>query len=156
MPGEAALTLDRVLYLFHLSTFAYLSGLFVRRTVERDGPRKVVVRRTTLLLWLYLLWTVIQGSVRVAASSVSNTAITVQDVLRVWIPEGQLWFLPWLVAVALFMENLDATGVFFDLRSRQERTTENEEIDSSLEAIYRPASAAAGAEAPAASPGAER
>lgn len=99
MPLDAALTLDRLVYLVHLSTFAYLSGLFVRRSVERDGPRRVVVRRTTLLVWLYLLWTLIQGSSRVAASAVANTAITVEDVLRVWVPEGQLWFLAWLIAV---------------------------------------------------------
>lgn len=47
-------------------------------------------------------------------------------------------------AVNQFMENLDATGVFLDLRSRQERTTENDEIESSLEAIYRPSPPATG------------
>lgn len=99
MPFDTAMTLDRAVYLFHLSTFAYLSGLFVRRSVERDGARQVVVRRAALLVWLYLLWTVIQGSTRVAASSVANTAVSVSDVLRVWVPEGQLWFLPWLIAV---------------------------------------------------------
>ncbi|RYC05820.1 acyltransferase family protein [Nocardioides zhouii] len=101
MPLETAMTLDRVVYLVHLTTFAYLSGLFVRRSVERDGPRRVVVRRTTLLVWLYLLWTLIQGFTRVAASSVSNTVITVEDVLRIWVPEGQLWFLAWLIAVTV-------------------------------------------------------
>jgi fucose 4-O-acetylase-like acetyltransferase len=101
MPFETAATLDRVLYLVHLSTFAYLSGLFIRRSVERDGARQVVLRRTTLMVWLYLLWTVIQGSTRVAASSVANTAITMGDVLRIWVPEGQLWYLPWLIAVTV-------------------------------------------------------
>jgi fucose 4-O-acetylase-like acetyltransferase len=99
LPYETAQTLDRLLYLFHLATFAYLSGLFVRRAVERDGPRRLVVRRVTLFVWLYLLWTLIQGSVRVAASSVTNTAVTPGDLVRIWIPEGQLWFLPWLLAV---------------------------------------------------------
>ena len=61
----------------------------------------MVLRRTTLMVWLYLLWTLIQGFTRVAASSVSNTAITVGDVLRIWVPEGQLWFLPWLIAVTV-------------------------------------------------------
>ncbi|MCF6376297.1 acyltransferase [Nocardioides KLBMP 9356] len=99
MPYDTAVMLDRVVYLVHLSTFAYLSGLFVRRAVERDGPRRMVVRRTTLLVWLYLLWSLIQGFTRVAASSASNTAIAVSDVFRLWLPEGQLWFLPWLIAV---------------------------------------------------------
>ena len=41
-----AATLDRLLYLFHLSTFAYLSGLFVRRAVEhlRDTHGETVIR----------------------------------------------------------------------------------------------------------------
>ncbi|MBL0749144.1 acyltransferase family protein [Nocardioides baculatus] len=99
MPSDTAVTLDRVVYLVHLSTFAYLSGLFVRRSVVRDGPRLLMVRRTTLLVWLYLLWSLIQGFTRVAASSASNTAITVSDVFELWVPEGQLWFLPWLIAV---------------------------------------------------------
>lgn len=99
LPYETALSLDRLLYLFHLATFAYLSGLFVRRVVERDGAWVTVRRRLLLFGWLYLLWTLIQGSVRVAASSVANTPVTVADIARIWVPEGQLWFLPWLVAV---------------------------------------------------------
>ena len=101
LPYDTALTLDRLLYLFHLATFAYLSGLFVRRAVERDGVRRMLTRRVTLFVWLYLLWTLIQGSVRVAASSVANTPVTVGDIVRIWIPEGQLWFLPWLIGVTV-------------------------------------------------------
>lgn len=99
LPYDTALTLDRLLYLFHLATFAYLSGLFVRRSVERDGARSMLTRRVLLFVWLYLLWTLIQGTVRVAASSLANTQVTVGDIVRIWIPEGQLWFLPWLIAV---------------------------------------------------------
>ena len=99
MAVDTAQSLDRVLYLFHLATFAYLSGLFVARGVARAGARDFLARRVTLFLWLYLLWTLIQGSVRVAASSVANTPVTVAEVLQLWIPEGQLWFLPWLIAV---------------------------------------------------------
>lgn len=101
LPYDTALTLDRLLYLFHLATFAYLSGLFVRRAVERDGARRMLARRVTLFVWLYLLWTLIQGTVRVAASSVANTPVTFGDIARIWIPEGQLWFLPWLVGVTV-------------------------------------------------------
>lgn len=99
LPYDTALTLDRTLYLFHLATFAYLSGLFVRRSVELDGVRQMLTRRVTLFVWLYLVWTLIQGSVRVAASSVTNASITAGDLIKIWIPEGQLWFLPWLIAV---------------------------------------------------------
>lgn len=101
LPDDTALTLDRLLYLFHLATFAYLSGLFVRRSVERDGAWSTVMRRAMLFGWLYLLWTIIQGTVRVAASSVANTQVGFGDIARIWIPEGQLWFLPWLIAVTV-------------------------------------------------------
>ena len=48
-----------------------------------------------------------------------------------------------------FMENLDKTGAFQDLRSRQEQTTESGQIESALEMIYVsvPATAAAAAAA---------
>lgn len=101
MPLDTALTLDRIVYLCHLTTFAYLSGLFIAASVERSGGVPFVRRRLLLFGWLYLLWTLIQGSVRVAASSVANTPVTFADIARIWIPEGQLWFLPWLAAVTV-------------------------------------------------------
>jgi hypothetical protein len=51
-----------------------------------------------------------------------------------------------------FMQRLDATGVFIDVRSTREQTTEQGQIASTLEMIYRPAADAA--PAPAAAEGA--
>jgi Tfp pilus assembly protein PilN len=50
-----------------------------------------------------------------------------------------------------FMENLDETNAFFELRSREEQTNEEGQIESTLEMVYQPraASAAAGAQKPA-------
>lgn len=42
-----------------------------------------------------------------------------------------------------FMENLDATGAFLELRSRQERMTDEGQIESTLETVYRPPPVAA-------------
>lgn len=42
-----------------------------------------------------------------------------------------------------FMENLDGTGSFLELRSRQEQTTEDGQIESALEMVYRPSGEAA-------------
>lgn len=41
-----------------------------------------------------------------------------------------------------FMENLDQTHAFFELRSRQEQTNDEGQIESVLEMIYRPPAAA--------------
>jgi len=52
--------------------------------------------------------------------------------------------------VNLFMENLDRTGAFDSLRSRQEQMTEDGQIASSLEMVYQPrVPAAPGTSAPA-------
>ena len=52
-----------------------------------------------------------------------------------------------------FMENLDATGVFVELRSRQEQMNDEGQIESNLETVYRPAGGAAPVQ-PAADPAA--
>ena len=91
----------RGLYLFRLSTLAYLSGLFVRRGVEKAGARGFVEQRLILFGWLYVLWSLVQGSIRVLAGSLANQPIEWTDVLRLWVPEGQLWFLPWLMSVTV-------------------------------------------------------
>jgi Tfp pilus assembly protein PilN len=51
-----------------------------------------------------------------------------------------------------FMENLDATNAFSDLRSRAEQTTEDGQIESALEMVYRPGQASD--QQPAAAPAA--
>lgn len=98
---EASAVPTRALYLFHLSTFAYLSGLFVARGVERAGGRGFVARRIALFTWLYVLWGLAQGSVRAIAGSSTNTPTGWTDVIMLWIPEGQLWFLPWLMCATV-------------------------------------------------------
>jgi len=48
-----------------------------------------------------------------------------------------------------FMENLDQTNAFLELRSREEQTNEEGQIESTLEMIYQPRAAAPPATAPA-------
>lgn len=51
-----------------------------------------------------------------------------------------------------FMESLDATGSFLELRSRQEQTTDDGQIESALEMVYRPDGKAETAPAPMVAP----
>ena len=91
----------RGLYLLRLPTLAYLSGLFVARGVARSGARGFATHRLLLFGWLYVLWSIVQGIVKAVAGSLTNSPGSWGDVLRLWIPEGQLWFLPWLMAVTV-------------------------------------------------------
>lgn len=99
--------LNRALYLTHLPVFAFLTGLLMPRGVERRGQWAYLRERLELLLYLYLLWTLIQGSVEVAASDVTNRPTTWSDVFTIWTPLAHLWFLPALAV---------ATGVVVFVR----------------------------------------
>src|SRR3954469_18625549 len=48
-----------------------------------------------------------------------------------------------------FMENLDQTNAFLELRSREEQTNEDGQIESALEMVYQPSAASATPAAPA-------
>lgn len=98
---EQAEAVARGFYLFRLPTLAYVSGLFVLRGVERLGRRELAIRRALLFGWLYVLWSLIQGSVKALAGSRTNAPMAWGDVLRLWVPDGQLWFLPCLVSLTL-------------------------------------------------------
>ena len=93
------ITTDRLLYTFHLSVFAFLAALFIRRAVDRDGVWGYLRSRDALFIYLYVLWSVLQGAVKLLTGALVNSPTSVADVLRLWIPEGQLWFLPWLIVM---------------------------------------------------------
>lgn len=100
-PFEHSEGVLRGLYLLRLPTLAYLSGLFISRGVARSGLGGFATSRLLMFGWLYVLWSVIQGVVKALAGSLTNSPGSWGDVLRLWIPEGQLWFLPWLMAVTM-------------------------------------------------------
>lgn len=90
---------DQLLYSVHLGVFAFASGLFVARGVSRDGVGQYLRQRDVTFLWLFLLWTLIQGAVKLAAGSSVNSTSSIGDILNLSHPQGQLWFLPWLIVV---------------------------------------------------------
>lgn len=81
---------DRGLYLFHLPVFAFLLGLFVRRGIERDGQWVYLRTRIVLFLYLYVVWSLLQGLVKLAASSVSANPVTLSEVIFLWRSETQI------------------------------------------------------------------
>lgn len=88
--------LDFAFYLPELVMFAFISGLFLPFSLQRVGRRSYLTARLTNLGYLYLVWTLIQGSVEVLSSSVKNSPTTWSQVVQIWNPLGHLWFLPWL------------------------------------------------------------
>ncbi|SOC57803.1 acyltransferase family protein [Ornithinimicrobium cerasi] len=98
--GEA---LDRGLYLTHLIVFVFVSGLLAPASAARRGVRAYTWARVRLFLYLYVVWSIVQGVVRVALSGQTNTAMSWGELLQLWVPRGHLWFLPFMAAATLVL-----------------------------------------------------
>jgi fucose 4-O-acetylase-like acetyltransferase len=95
--------LDRWLYVTHLPVFAFAVGLLTPAAVTRAGARPYLTRRLGLLAYLYVVWTLVQGTVEVLTSRWKNVPITWIDVVSLWDPLGHLWFLPHLATVTIVL-----------------------------------------------------
>lgn len=95
---------DSVLYTFHMPLFFFLSGLFFQPSLRRHGPAGMIGSKIGTLLWPYLVWSLLQGAIEVLLSSHTNHPITWHEVLALWDPRAQFWFL-----MALFIVFVGAT-----------------------------------------------
>ena len=93
--------LDRWLYAWHLPVFALLSGLFLPRTRDRTTYIRFLCTRAGEWVYLYVLWTVLQTMVRIGVGGAANEPAKLSDLVQLWHPQGQLWFLPWLILAAV-------------------------------------------------------
>lgn len=89
---------DRALYMSHLTVFVLVSGLLTPGGVRRHGARSFAFTRVRLFLYLYVLWSVLQGAIRVVMADATNTQMTWMNVFQLWVPRGQMWFLPFVAA----------------------------------------------------------
>lgn len=97
IPDEALFTtVDTLTYMSHLTVFAFTAGLFVQRGMRRDGLWRYAWNRDAGFLWLYVLWSLIQGAVKLAAAGTVNSPTSVSRIAMLWLPEGQLWFFGWI------------------------------------------------------------
>lgn len=92
---------DRLLYTGHLVVFAFLSGLFVRSGLAKRGTAAYLRPRLAVFLYLYILWQVLQLTVKLATGTLVNSPVELSEMLKFWKPEGQLWFLPFLMVATL-------------------------------------------------------
>lgn len=86
-------TADAAIYAFHMPLFFLLSGLFARPAVA--GKRAAFVRiRVQAIVYPYILWSLIQGMMAIAASGHVNHEMTWRSLASIpWSPIAQFWFL---------------------------------------------------------------
>ncbi|MCZ2813433.1 acyltransferase [Modestobacter sp. VKM Ac-2979] len=94
---------NSALYLFRMPALAFLLGLFVPRAVTSRGAAGYVRERATLMLYLYLLWFLVQSLAELATNEVKNVPRDAGAIWRVWEPFAHLWFLPFLIVTAVVL-----------------------------------------------------
>ncbi|GAB3014946.1 acyltransferase family protein [Bowmanella dokdonensis] len=101
MPESTFLLLDSLVYSFHMPLFFFLSGLFFQASFARRGAGPLVWSKVDTLVYPYLLWSLIQGSVEVSLSAYTNGNLGFGAVFQLWWPRAQFWFLYALFAIFL-------------------------------------------------------
>jgi len=99
---EMYLRLDGLLYSFHMPLFFVLAGLFFTDSLQRRGPRGLMLSKIDTLVYPYLLWTLLQGGLETLLGSLTNHQVHGADLLALWWrPWAQFWFLYALFLVTL-------------------------------------------------------
>lgn len=103
--GSPLFVIDYVIYAAHMPVFFFLSGLFFEQSLKK-GAGKFWSGRAKTIVYPYLLWSVLQGSVQVMISGTgaTNGGMTWARLGEIlWSPLSPFWFL-----YALFFANLFA------------------------------------------------
>jgi fucose 4-O-acetylase-like acetyltransferase len=98
---------DSIIYSFHMPLFFFLSGLFFLRSLGNRGPAALAANKIDTIVYPYILWSLIQGLTEVALSQYTTEKATLSEVLSLWDPRVQFWFL-----YALFLVVLTAIVVY--------------------------------------------
>lgn len=102
LPNERVYRLmDSVVYSFHMPLFFFLAGLFFRDSLLKRGWKGFIANKADTLIYPLIVWSLLQGAVEVFLSRWTNGKASWEDVLRLWEPRAQLWFLLALFVVML-------------------------------------------------------
>ncbi|MDO5700988.1 MAG: acyltransferase [Bowdeniella nasicola] len=94
--GSPWLAVNDALIVGRMPAMFFLIGLFIPRSVAKRGAWGYIRERSAILLWVYLVWYVIQSSAEYATSSLKNTPVPASILWELWSPIAHLWFLPML------------------------------------------------------------
>lgn len=84
---------DSVIYSFHMPLFFFLSGLYWLPSIARKGVADTAWSKLDTIAYPYILWSLIQGGAEVLMSHYTNGQVTMEQVLALWVPRAQFWFL---------------------------------------------------------------
>ncbi len=83
-----------VIYTFHMPLFFFLSGLFFFSSLDKKGGRGLLRSKLAVLIYPFVIWSLIDGGLGVALSEFTNRNSSWVDIFSIfWVPRGQFWFL---------------------------------------------------------------
>ncbi|MEH6492916.1 MAG: acyltransferase [Halopseudomonas sp.] len=106
-------TIDSVIYTFHMPLFFFLSGLFFQSSLSRRGGRRLIYSKLDTIIYPYILWSLLQGGAELIMSDFTNGNIQPSEVLSIWVPRAQFWFL--FVLFITFIASTIYTLIFREL-----------------------------------------
>ena len=101
--------LNEMVYSFRMPLFFILSGLFFARSVQKRSKIEFLGYKVNSLIYPYLLWALVQVTLQVALSAITNSNRDINDYLFILIrPRAidQLWFLYTLFNVTILYFSL--------------------------------------------------
>ncbi|MGO4957874.1 acyltransferase family protein [Luteococcus sp. Sow4_B9] len=84
---------DSIIYSFHMPLFFFLSGLFFHGSFRKRGTVGLLATKVDTIVYPYLVWSLLQGSIEAVLAGQTNAGASFTDVLKLWIPRQQFWFL---------------------------------------------------------------
>lgn len=100
--------IDAIIYSFHMPLFFFLSGLFFIESLTKRGWRGLLANKIDSIVYPYVIWSILQGTVEVMLSQWTNFNINFSNVLSLfWQPRAQFWFL-----YALFFVTIVAIPIY--------------------------------------------
>ena len=82
------------IYHFHMPFFFIVGGAFATASLTKQNSVDFLTNKTKVLLYPYLIWTLIQGLTLLAASNFTHINFEILGILNAWyIPVQHLWFL---------------------------------------------------------------
>ncbi|ELK2034093.1 acyltransferase [Vibrio vulnificus] len=115
LPESIHSVVDSVIYSFHMPLFFFLSGLFCMESFRKRGGTGVLKAKIDTLIYPYLLWSLLQGSIEVGLSNYTNGSTSFSDLIQIlWAPRAQFWFLYVLFAIFCVM------AVYFSMVKRRQ------------------------------------
>ena len=108
MDEDSFQLVNSIIYSFHMPLFFFLSGLFFYSSFIHRGASGLLANKVDTILYPYVVWSLLQGSIEHILSSYTNGSVSIGEVLSfAWEPRAQFWFL-----YALFLIFVVSTAIY--------------------------------------------